>query len=286
MRGIKPLLQICLTTLGLCCSLAIAQVEQAPAPSAESVQQASPQQVQQQPISQQPEVGSPEAYQNTPALDPQGDTSLETIYQENESRSKFTSPGYIFQVFGILALLLGSFYMISRLWKSQNKPFPLAPGALTDPTLAQTSAAKGGNILNMLFNQPPNIGQSALTPYILSRVRLSPHKEIHIVQIGDRQLVIGSTPQQMTLLTEFVIEQKNPEKPKRQAAPQATEEPIRPEEIIDEPIRREVSPTRVRATRQTQESIHEKYLRQQLAQANQEEPAEYLSDYDEVYDPR
>jgi hypothetical protein len=41
-------------------------------------------------------------------------------------------------------------------------------------------------------------------PRIVSRTRLSPTKEIHVVQIGQRQLVIGSTAQQMTLLTELL----------------------------------------------------------------------------------
>lgn len=45
--------------------------------------------------------------------------------------------------------------------------------------------------------------ETSLRPQILFRSRLGPTKDIHVIQVAGKRLVVGSTNHQMTLLTEL-----------------------------------------------------------------------------------
>lgn len=143
---------------------------------------------------------------------PAEEKPLADIYQENRERQSYTSAAYLFKVFGILALLLGGFYLIARYllprWLEEGTTEPLIPFGKekTPPAEKPAPGFSKQTFLQSLLPKRPLGGNPDLRIQVLSKARLGPSKEIHVLQIGNRRLVIGSTPQQMTLLTELATE--------------------------------------------------------------------------------
>lgn len=138
------------------------------------------------------------------------DEPLADFYRENQSTTEqFTSSGYLFKLFGILGLLLAGFYFAVRFfWAPQHNhaqqaeplvPFNRAPHKAS---LEQSPAPPTQSFLQKVFSGVPGRDKSA-HPKVVSRTRLGANKEIHVIEIEGRRLVVGSTSQQMTLLTEL-----------------------------------------------------------------------------------
>lgn len=140
----------------------------------------------------------------------EAENELERPYgQGPEKSSRFLSTSYLLRVFGILALLLSLFFLVAKFLflkrgLLRNDSLPMS-SVKTGPSASSTTgkAAIPSSLLQFLFPRTAGTEREILRPRILSQLRLSPAKEIHVVQIGDQQLVIGSTSQQMTLLTEI-----------------------------------------------------------------------------------
>jgi len=118
--------------------------------------------------------------------------ALSSVYQAHQEQ--FTSTGYLFRVFGILAALLVGFYGVARWilpkWLEQTQGIP-------------ASSANKQKFQSFLRKTPDLAHLDSLKPRILARTPLGPGREVHVVQVQNRLLVVGSTAQQVTLLTEL-----------------------------------------------------------------------------------
>jgi len=151
-------------------------------------------------------------------LDPPPEESqpLSTLYDEKKTQgaSAFMTPAYMIKLSGVLLVLLTlAFIVIKLMAKSTGaSPEPLVPfrkgeGPVQDPLEPQDfdfpPAEKPDSWFASLFKPAHNKATQRLMPKIIARTKLGPTKEIHIVAVGQKRLVVGSTQQQMTLLTSW-----------------------------------------------------------------------------------
>ncbi len=118
-------------------------------------------------------------------------------YKESPS---ILSTAYLLKVFGALIVLLGAFYLLAKFWL-RDRFSPALQDFASKESRAETNTAKD-SWLKMLFANPVAEVMAA-QPRILSRLRLGPTKEIYILQVKNRQLLIGATPNNISLLADL-----------------------------------------------------------------------------------
>ena len=159
---------------------------------------------------------APEAVTPKPAITQSGETPLFPDEPPPAPSNDFLSWGYMGRVLGTLVLLLGAFYLISKLlFRRPAHPHLSADWAHDlSPTEGMPPQGQSHGILHQLFSRlhlSPSIQlaqrtQWLLTPRTLTRTRLGPGREILVMQVAQRLLVVAATPSSMSLLTELPIE--------------------------------------------------------------------------------
>ncbi len=152
----------------------------------------------------------------TQPLDFSTNQPLSKIFRHNAVKNhQFTSSNYLLKVFIILGFVLGLFYVLAKLI------VPKFTGSSTAfKKSSKPSETSEPSLLKSLFQGSTPKEAPETQPYVLHRTRLSQTKEIHVIEVGGKFLVVGSTPSQMTLLTEFTMPQ---EKSNSQDTPQTSD---------------------------------------------------------------
>lgn len=163
----------------------------------------------------------------------------------------FLSFGYMARVAGTLAFLLGAFYLVSKiLFKRSVHAQPSADWAQANSSSDMIpSAPSSQGILHQLFSRlhlSPSIQlaqrtQWLLTPRTLTRTRLGPGREILVMQVAQRLLVVAATPSSMSLLTELPMDILNEAKEDTMSPGAESSDPLMDSIISSSSIRREPS---------------------------------------------
>ncbi len=160
------------------------------------------------PVMDEPQIDSPDVpLIRDEEADAASAKTLEEVYRRNrEERGRFTSAGYLLQVLGGLSIILGLIFLTAKYLLPKLKDmlgYRNASAAPSQKLTAQDLEASNKSRTSLMGALLGTGHKPDVKPQVISRTRLSPNKEIHVVQIGNRQLVIGSTAQQMTLLSEM-----------------------------------------------------------------------------------
>jgi flagellar biogenesis protein FliO len=145
---------------------------------------------------------------------------LNQVYQRNKAEQRrFTSGDYLGQVFLLTAAVIILILVMAKMILPRHAPggkdslLPFSPTSnnpMAGPPPGGTSSSPSPVSstepwLSRLFGglKPMAEAETSLRPQILFRSRLGPTKDIHVIQVAGKRLVVGSTNHQMTLLTEL-----------------------------------------------------------------------------------
>jgi len=120
---------------------------------------------------------------------PDAHATVNELYKPVEAHSQFTSMGYLLRVFGTMAGLLLVFYGVAK-W--------LIPRWM--------------QLQGISTPRNPTLNVPLLKPKVLFKTTLAPGRDLHVVEVQNKILVVGSTAHQISVLTELETETPKPEK--------------------------------------------------------------------------